>query len=218
MRSDWRQRPVPCRGRVLIATAVVLFTLVLAAPAIAQERPGAARDAAQVSGEPAAEAEHSEGVLPLVAKIVNFAALAWILTYFLKSPLLGYLDSRGDEIRQDLVAASEMRRAATAQLAEIEQKLKALPGELEALKTRGTEDLRAEQARIAQAVAAERERLLEQTRREIEMRLRVARRDLIEYAAQLAVDVAGQRVKRAITPEDHLRLVDRYTTQVENAR
>lgn len=218
MRSDWRQRPVPCRARLLIATAVVMFTLVLAAPAIALEKPATPGDGAQVSGEPAAEAEHAEGVLPLVAKIVNFAALAWLLTYFLKSPLVGYLDSRAGEIRQDLVAASEMRRAATAQLAEIEQKLKSLPGELEALKTRGTEDLRAEQARIAQAVIAERGRLLEQTRREIEMRLRVARRELIEYAAQLAVDVAGQRVKRAITPEDHLRLVDRYTTQVENAR
>ena len=48
----------------------------------------------------------------------------------------------------------------------------------------------AEQARIAQAAAAERERLLEHTRREIEMRLRVARRELIEHAAQLAVDIA----------------------------
>ena len=217
MRSDWRQRPVPCHARVLIAAAVVMFALVLAAPAIAQERP-AARGVAEASGEPAAEGEHSEGVLPLVAKIVNFAALAWLLTYFLKSPLLGYLDSRGGEIRQDLVAAEEMRRAATAQLAGIEQKLKSLPGELEALRTRGTEDLRAEQERISRAVTAERERLLEQTRREIEMRLRVARRDLIEYAAQLAVDVAEQRVKGAITAEDHLRLVDRYTTQVENAR
>ena len=45
------------------------------------------------------------------------------------------------QIRQDLVTAAEMRETATAQLAEIERKLQALPAELEALKARGAEDV-----------------------------------------------------------------------------
>jgi F-type H+-transporting ATPase subunit b len=76
----------------------------------------------------------------------------------------------------------------------------------------------AEQARIAQAAAVERERLIQQTRREIEMRLRVARRELTEHAAQLAVRIAEERIKRTITPEDQMRLVDRYTAQLREAR
>ena len=90
-------------------------------------------------------------------------------------------------IRQDLVTASELRATASAQLAEIDRKLKALPAELEALQAQGAEDVKAEQARIAQAAAAERERLIAQTRREIETRLRMARRQLTEHAAALAV-------------------------------
>ena len=73
-------------------------------------------------------------------------------------------------------------------------------------------------SRIAQAAATERERLLDQTRREIDMRLRMARRELTEYAAELAVSVAQERIKRTITPEDQLRLVDRYAAQLKEAR
>lgn len=166
----------------------------------------------------AAEAEHAESIWVTLARLANFAILAGALGYFLKSPIMGYLASRSTQIRQDLVAAEEMRVAASAQLAAIEQKMTSLPSELDALKRQGAEDVRAEQARITQAAAAERARLLEQMRREIDMRLRVARRDLTDHAARLAVAVAEQRIRRTITPEDQLRLIDRYAAQLKEAR
>jgi F-type H+-transporting ATPase subunit b len=161
----------------------------------------------------AAEAEH-EGIVSIIARLFNFAILAWVLVYFLRRPIGDYLRSRSDQIRQDLVAAAETRRAATAQLEEIQRKMGALPGELDALKVRGAEDMAAEKARIAEAARVERERLLDQTRREIQMRLRVARRELTEHAAQLAVQVAEQRITRQITKDDQLRLLDRYASQI----
>jgi F-type H+-transporting ATPase subunit b len=168
--------------------------------------------------EGAAEEPHEEGILPTIAKLFNFGILAGVLVYFLRSPLAGYLQSRATHIRQDLVTAAEMRAAATAQLADIERKLRSLPAELEALMTRGAEDVRAEKARIAQAAAAERERLIDQTRREIQMRLRIARRQLVEHAAELAVRIARDRIARSITPDDQLRMVDRYASQLKEAR
>jgi F-type H+-transporting ATPase subunit b len=170
--------------------------------------------------EPAAgeAAQHGQTLLQSVAKVVNFAILAGVLVYFLKAPTSAYLAARATQIRQDLVTAAEMRATATAQLTEIERRLQALPAELEALKARGAEDVRAEQARIAQAAAAERERLIAQTRREIETRLRLARRQLTEHAAQLAVKIAEERIRRTITPEDQLRLVDRYAAQLRATR
>jgi F-type H+-transporting ATPase subunit b len=166
----------------------------------------------------AAEAEHAESIWITLARIANFALLAAGLVYFLKSPALAYLASRSTQIRHDLVTAAQMREAASAQLAEITQKMQSLPAELEALKRQGAEDVRAEQARITHAAAAERERLLEQMRREIDMRMRVARRDLTEHAARLAVNVAEERIKRVITPDDQLRLIDRYAAQLKEAR
>ena len=177
---------------------------------------GGAQPVERASTEAAHGSEHT--VRDLVARLLNFGILVGVLVYFLKTPIAGYLSGRSAQIRQDLIAAAEMRRTATAQLEEIQRRLGELPAELAALKSRGEEDVRAEKIRIAEAARIERERLLDQTRREIAMRLRIARRELTEYAAKLAVSVAHDRIQRTITPEDQLRLVDRYTTQLREAR
>ena len=166
----------------------------------------------------AADEDHGNPIVQMGAKLLNFGILVGILVYFLRSPIVSHLAARSSQIRQDLVTASEMRAAGSAQLADIEKKMQALPAELEALRTRGAEDIKAEGVRISQAAAAERERLLEQTRREIEMRLRIARRELTEHAAELAVQVAETRIRRSITSEDQIRLVDRYASQLREVR
>jgi F-type H+-transporting ATPase subunit b len=166
----------------------------------------------------AGSAPHEQTLLQTAAKLANFAILAGVLVYYLRTPIRTYLVSRGTAIRSDLVAAAEMRSTATAHLAEIERKLQSLPAELAALKSKGAEDVAAEQARIASAAAAERERLIQQTRREIAMRLQMARRELTEHAARLAVQLAESRIRQTITPDDQLRLVDRYTAQLREAR
>lgn len=173
-----------------------------------------------LTGDLSAAAEGGEGggLMEMIAKLANFAILAGVLVYFLKSPIAAYLASRSTQIRQDLVTAAETRNAASAQLADIERKMKALPSELEALRARGAEDLKTERERIAQTAAAERDRLLEHTRREIDSRLRIARRELTAYAAELATDVARARIQATMTPDDHVRLVDRYAAQLKEAR
>jgi F-type H+-transporting ATPase subunit b len=211
-------------ARILVVglmAAVPLFAFG-AAPAAAVQREGAAQphqpnapSETQVAheGEQGKEA-HEGGWTAAIAKAVNFAILAGVLIYFLNTPLTEYLGSRIAKVRQDLVAAAETREAATRQLAEIERRLAALPGELESLKARGAEEITAERERIRQAAQAERERLLAHARREIDLRLRVARRELVEHGAALAVSIAAERIKRSITADDQARLVDRYTSQV----
>jgi F-type H+-transporting ATPase subunit b len=174
--------------------------------------------AAWILTDPAPLFAAEGGLMTDVFRLANFAILAGTLVYFLRKPVADYLASRSAQIRQDLVTAAEMRTTATAQLAEIDNKLKALPGELEALKRQGAQDVEAERVRIEKAAVEERTRLLEQTRREIDMRMRIARRELTEHAARLAVEVAETRIKRSITPDDQLRLVDRYASQLREAR
>lgn len=210
--------------RRFLQTICVLLLLAVALPAAAQEHapakpPDHAATPAQGGEAHAPEkAEEHHPIRDMIAKLFNFAVLVGALVYFLKTPIATYLSSRHAEIRQELVTASEMRAVAAAQLAEIDSKMAALPGELEQLRRQGAEDVKSEQARIAQAAEAERTRLLEQTRREIDMRLRIAKRELTEHAAQLAVQVAEQRIKRSITPEDQIRLVERYASQLREAR
>ena len=216
---------LPVRAR--FAAALLTLALIAALPFFlsahaAAQRAEAAKPAeaqATQAGHGAEQEEaHEEGWLPVIAKTVNFAILAGILVYFLKTPLTEYLSSRIVKVRQDLVTAAETREAATRQLADIQAKLAALPGELDALKKRGAEEIAAERVRIQEAAEAERQRLLEHARREIDMRLRVARRDLVEHAAALAVAVASERIKKSITADDQARLVERYTSQLAGVR
>ena len=215
----------PFTAALLSLIVVVAVSVGVSAHVQAQEAGSAkSADAArpqqpQAGHEPDQGGEaQEEGWMPVIAKTVNFAILAGVLVYFLKTPLTEYLSSRIVKVRQDLVTAAATREAAARQLTEIQAKLTALPGELEALKTRGGEEIAAERVRIQQAAEAERQRLLEHTRREIDMRLRVARRELVEHAAALAVAVASERIRKSITPDDQTRLVERYTSQLKEAR
>ena len=222
--------------KLAVAAAVALLLLAPPAPARAQvEQPAAAPagtghatpaqqgDHAPQAGERAtgaehaAEGEHGNPMLDMIARLFNFAILAGTLVYFLKSPLATYLGDRGTQIRSDLVKAADMRTAAAAQLIAIEQKMAALPGELETVRKTGAEEVAAEEARIRQIADSERTRLLEQARREIDARLKLAERELVARTADLAVGIAANRVKATITAEDQARLVDQYLRRLATA-
>ena len=189
-------------------------------PAGARDVSGPAASAAQGTQEKSdqreSSAEHGRGFVDVLARVVNFAILVGTLAYLLRSPLMNYLRDRGAQIRRDLVSAAEMKRLAAAAIEEIDRKMKALPGELEALRAQGAQETAAEEARILAAAAAERDRLLDQARREIDLQVKVAERSLISHAADLAVGVASERIKRSITDQDQERLVDRYVQQLKS--
>jgi F0F1-type ATP synthase membrane subunit b/b' len=169
-----------------------------------------------VAGGHTAEGQHDESIWGFVGKIFNFAILAGTLVYFLRAPIAGYLSRRGSQIRADLETAESLKQAASRQIAEIRTKLEQLPGELDALRARGKQEIAAEEARIHSDAEAERDRLLERTRREIDLQLRVARRELVHHAADLAVGVARERIRQQITDADQLALVDRYVAKVND--
>jgi F-type H+-transporting ATPase subunit b len=224
-----RQHPATWKSsggsHALLLLAWLLSASVLASPAMAQQpppehaAPGEPSPAAGQAHEPAGHAEdaHAEGghgVRDVIARLVNFGILAGTLAYFLRTPLAQYLKDRRTQVRNDLVRAAEMKQSAAVQIAEINRKMEALPSELEALRAQGSQEIAAEEQRIRKAAAAERDRLLEQARREIDLQVKVAQRELVSHAADLAVGLAAERIKTAITDEDQQRLVDRYVQQL----
>jgi F-type H+-transporting ATPase subunit b len=223
--ETWR-KSVRASAAAVLSVALVLGG-VLSAPAPASAAPDRA---AGVQAQPAhdapgsetaaaeahtAEGQHGESIWAAAAKLFNFAVLAALLVYFLRQPVRAYLADRSRQIRNDLVTAAAMKEDAARQIANVDAKLKELPAQLDALRARGQQEIATEQARIEQATAAERDRLLEQTRRAIDLHVRGARRDLVTHAADLAVQVARQRIEARITDEDQRRLVDRYLERVE---
>jgi F-type H+-transporting ATPase subunit b len=208
-------------GIALVVAGLAVFAPIAAAqehpPTVPSETQGAAEHAKQEAHEDGEHHDESIGgmIRGMAWPVANFILFVGILYYFFNKPFTDYLAARSSAIRKDLVEASELRSTATAQLAQIEQKLQALPGELNTLRTRGAEDIKAEEQRIAAAAAADRERMLEQTRREIDLQVRLAKKEILEHAANLSVQLATERIKKEVTPADQDRLVDRYLSQVK---
>lgn len=211
------------KNKVLTALfAAFLLTFAASAAVVGQEHPPAsASQPADAHAQPADGEHHDESIGGMILgmgwPVANFIIFIGILYYFLNQPIRDYLTTRDATIRKDLVEAAELRSAATAQLAAIEQKLQALPGELAKLRTRGAEEIKAEEARIAAQASADRDRLLEQTRREIDLQVRLAKKAILEHAANLSVQLATERIQKEITPEDQSRLVDRYLDQMKKS-
>ena len=222
--AQTRNTNTACELKNKVLSALFAVCLLVFAPAIAgaQEHPPApASQAAQPEGEHApAEGEHHDEsiggmILGMGWPVANFIIFVGVLYYFLNQPIRDYLATRSSAIRKELVEAAALRATATDQLAKIEAKLQALPGELSALRTRGAEEIKAEEQRISQQAAADRDRLLEQTRREIDLQVRLAKKDILEHAADLSVRLATDRIKKEVTPADQERIVDRYLSQVK---
>jgi len=211
--------------RTALFAAVLLSYAGIPAAALAQEHPPAATPAGEHAATQEAHAEgeaHDTSITGMLKgmlwPIANFIIFIGVLYYFFNKPFTEYLANRSSTIRKDLVDAAELKSTANAQLAAIDQKLQALPGELNALRTRGAEEIKAEEQRIAAAATADRERLLEQTRREIDLQVRLAKKEILEHAADLSVQLATDRIRKEVTPADQDRLIDRYLTQVKEKK
>jgi F-type H+-transporting ATPase subunit b len=203
--------------RILVVACALLYAAPVSAQPPDHSQPRPQEVAPGIAAEPTEheEEEHHSVWAGLLWPTVNFAILFGALWYFLKTPMANYLRDRHTAIRKELVEAANVTATASAQLAEIEQRLHALPGEIEALRQRSAEEIASEEARIAALATAERDRLLEQTRREIDLQVRLAKRALVEHAADLSVQLAADRIEQQITPFDQERLVDQYLTDVK---
>ena len=211
-----------CELKNKLRTALFAALLLSFAPAaFAQEHPPTVPSETQGAIEHETAEHHDESIGGMIRgmawPVANFIIFIGVLYYFFNKPFSEYLAGRSSTIRKDLVEAAELKNTATSQLAAIDQKLQALPGELNALRARGAEDIKAEEQRIAAQAAADRERLLEQTRREIDLQVRLAKKEILDHAADLSVQLATERIRKEITPEDQSRIVERYLEQVKRA-
>ncbi|MPZ18646.1 MAG: hypothetical protein GEV06_12140 [Luteitalea sp.] len=215
-----------CEIRINLSVAAAVLAGALSFPALlVAAEPGASNAAGEVApseerppqhgeGAHADEAGHDESPWGTIATLVNFLVLAGGLYYFLRTPLAGHLSGRAEGIRSGLAEAESTRNAASAQLAEVEAKLQALPGEIEALRQRGVEEIAAEETRIRHAAEEERSRMITQARREIDLALRVAKQELVADAATLAADVASAHLRATMTQADQERLIAHYVADV----
>jgi len=193
-------------------TAAGVGLLLATSLVTAQESPGKAEAASHEGKSEAA----SEGPSPIWAW-ANFAILAGALGYLIVKKGGPWFAERSFAIRKGIAEAEEIRRGAEASAAEVDRRLAGLQTEIESLRANAQREQAAEGERVRQQTAADLARIQEHAAREIEAAGKSARLDLKRYAAQLAIDLAEQKIRRQMTPEVQAALIDRFGRDLDHS-
>jgi len=203
---------------------LLMLALTLAPLAIAQEHPPEKKADEHVqTKEGEAKTEHAEGkeggheeggTKQLIWKIVNFVAFFGLLFYFLRKPASDFFAARTAAIQKEMVEAKAAREAAEQRLAEVEQKLARLGEDIAAFRAEANREDLLTAERMRKQTEEEADKVLANAKAEIEILARAARLDLKTYTAQLAVEIAKQRIQKEMTPEIQARLLGHYVSDL----
>jgi F-type H+-transporting ATPase subunit b len=151
----------------------------------------------------AAEAgEHGWGWWETLGRWTNLAILLGIIYYFVRQPVAAYYRDRKSEIKQSIREAAEAHEQARHQLAAAEERLRGIETELKRIRLESEREAQRERRRILDQARSDSERLMESARREIDGMTLSARKQIRDYAAQLAVQLAEDQIRREMKPRD----------------
>ena len=188
--------------------AALAVSLVFGALWIAAQEPPAKSHAA------AASEGAGEGPSPIWAW-ANFAILVGALGYLAVKKGGPWFVSRSQSIRKGIAQAEEIRAEAEARAREVDRKLAGLQTEIDALRADAHREQSAEGERIRRQIAADLDRMQEHAAGEIEAAGRASRLELKRYAAQLALDLAEQKIRRQMTAEVQTALVENFSRNLD---
>ncbi len=186
--------------RLLLVAAFAIVTVYAQEPA------------EQKAGEPAAQ---SEGVSP-IWKWANFAILAVGLGYLMAKHLPGVFSSRTTEIQKGISESQQMKMDAERRSAEMDARLNALGADIEKFRTQSAAEMQQEGDRIGRETAAQIKKQEQQAAVELESVGKTARRQLKEYAAELAMGLAEERLRARIDGATESALVDDFVRDLEH--
>jgi F-type H+-transporting ATPase subunit b len=163
----------------------------------------------------AAEAgEHGWGWWETLGRWINLSILFGIIFYFVRKPVGAYYRERQEGITRSIREAAEAREEARRKLAAAEQRLQGIETELSRIRQDAEQEAQLERRRILDQTRLEADRLMESARREIDGMTLSARKQIREYAAQLAVQLAEEKIRREMKAKDEERVINRFLAEL----
>lgn len=167
-----------------------------------------------------AEGEAHQGVTPTQIKnliwwTVNFIALILILYKLLKKPVVNFFKSRKENLLKEYEELLAKKKTAEAKYLELQEKIKNLKAEAEAIYQNYVEQGLKEKERIIEEAKLQAQRLKEQAQLYISQEMEKAKDLLRKELAEEAVKLAEEILRKNITPEDQKRLFKEVIEQIK---
>ena len=147
----------------------------------------------------------------------NFLVLAGGLGYLAGKNAGPAFAARSRKIRKDMVEAEEVRKDAEAKVADVDRRLANLEGEIASLRTEAQQESDAERARYSQQIAGEIAKIQVHAEQEIASAGKAARMELKHYSAELAVGLAGQKIRARMNPDTQDALVRGFVRDLDSS-
>jgi F-type H+-transporting ATPase subunit b len=165
----------------------------------------------------ASEEGHGGGIGDLLWSALNLALLIGVIVYLARKPLTTFFAERRSRIQAEIKAAADLRADAEARYAKWQRRLMELESELAEIRNTARERALAERERILADATAAAERIRRDAQAAVDQELRRARAQLRQEAADLAIELAGETLRRQVGQSDQDRLLDEFVQTIERA-
>jgi len=140
----------------------------------------------------------------------NFAILAVGLGYLVRKNVPPLLQARSEEIQKAMRESAQLKAESDARLAEIERRLSGIGKSIEKMRVELITEMNAEGSRLREDTERQVQRVHDQARQEIQFMTKTARLELKSFSAQLAIDMASQRIKSRMTHDTQHQMVKAF--------
>jgi len=151
-------------------------------------------------------------------KVLDISIIAFFGFKYLSKPLAQAMASRSAAVQSALDEAKAGQREAEARLAALKAKTAGLDLEIEALRVQAAADMERERTTLLEEGKAAAEHVAQHARETIRQEFAKARAELHRDAADLAVRLAEEHVRAAMSADDQRRLAGGYLKEMETVR
>jgi F-type H+-transporting ATPase subunit b len=149
----------------------------------------------------------------LVAQILNFSLLLFILRAVAYKPILNMLEARKKKIQESLEYADKVKRDAEEQQKEFDRKLAQARQETQAATAAAAQVGEKERERIVAEAREEAKKVIEQGRGQIEYERKQMLSQVRDQVVQLSLLATQKVVTQSLDENAHRKLVDEFLTQ-----
>ena len=146
--------------------------------------------------------------------LVNFVILALFVGWFLLKALPKTFRNRNAALEKHLVEAQAASQEASKRLESLEARLGKLDEQIATMRSQAEKDAQAEEQRMKASVEEEKQKILASAEQDIAAAAAQARRQIQQYAADLAIDRAAQKL--VVTAEIDRALVQDFARRLGN--
>lgn len=154
----------------------------------------------------------------LIAQLVNFAILLFLLSRFLFPRVTQMLDARAERIRVSMERAEQIQRDAERMEQQFQEKLAEARREGQGIVANANQIAQRIQTEAQEKASQQAEAFLVRAREQIQREADTARQQLRQEVVNLATLAASRVVERSLDERQHVELIEKVLADAESGR